>query len=77
MKNVLIIGGSYFAGRVLVENIIRDKSYNIFLYNRGRIPLRQKVVTELVGDRNDERRISEVIPSEEWHVLVDFCAYTP
>lgn len=77
MKNVLIIGGSYFAGRVLVENLIRDKRYNIFLYNRGRIPLRQKAVTELVGDRNDEQRIREVIPSEEWHALIDFCAYTP
>ena len=77
MKNILIIGGSYFAGRVLVENLIREGNYNIFVYNRGRVPLRLKEVTEIVGDRDDEARIRHAIPEKNWHGLVDFCAYTP
>ncbi len=77
MKNILIIGGSYFAGRVLVESLIRNKNYNIFVYNRGRIPFGREEVTEIVGDRDDESRIRHAIPEKDWYALVDFCAYTP
>lgn len=77
MRNILIIGGSYFAGRVLVENLIREGNYNIFVYNRGNVPLRLKEVTEIVGNREDESRIRHAIPDKDWDVLVDFCAYTP
>jgi nucleoside-diphosphate-sugar epimerase len=77
MKNILIIGGSYFAGRVFVEALARTKAVNIFVYNRGRVPLRMEGVTELVGDRENEDQIREVIPDKNWDALVDFCAYTP
>ena len=77
MKNILIIGGSYFAGRILVEELIKEKDNNIFVYNRGNLPLRLQGVTELVGDRENETSIKEVIPDKKWDVLVDFCAYTP
>ena len=77
MKNILIIGGSYFAGRILVEELLQRKKYNIYLYNRGNMPLNRDDVTELVGDRNDEQQIKEVIPDRDWDALIDFCAYTP
>jgi nucleoside-diphosphate-sugar epimerase len=77
MKNILIIGGSYFAGRVFVEELLREKRYNIYIFNRGRIPLKFEGITELVGDRNDTKSIREVIPDRKWDALVDFCAYTP
>jgi nucleoside-diphosphate-sugar epimerase len=77
VKNILIIGGSYFAGRILVEELLKEKSYEISVYNRGRLPLNFEGVTELVGDRNDEERIKETIPDKEWDVLIDFCGYTP
>jgi nucleoside-diphosphate-sugar epimerase len=77
MKNILIIGGSYFVGRIFVEELIKEKSYEIYVYNRGNLPLNIKGVTELVGDRNDEERIKRTIPDKQWDVLVDFCGYTP
>jgi len=77
MKNILIIGGSYFVGRIFVEELIKEKSYEIYVYNRGNLPLNIKGVTELVGDRNDEERIKRTIPDQQWDVLVDFCGYTP
>lgn len=77
MKNILIIGGSYFAGRIFVEELLREKKYNVFVYNRGNIPLKKEGVTELVGDRNNADRIKQVIPDQQWDALVDFCAYTP
>ena len=77
MKNILIIGGSYFAGKVLVEELIREKEYNIFVFNRGNVPLKWPKVTELVGDREKEADIKNAIPDKEWFAVVDFCAYTP
>ncbi len=77
MKNILIIGGSYFAGRILVEELLSIKEYNVFVYNRGNMPLNMPGVTEFVGDRIDGKQIKQVIPDKQWDVVVDFCAYTP
>lgn len=77
MKNILIIGGSYFAGRILVEELLQRKNYNIYVYNRGNRPFNRDDVTELIGDRNDEQRIKDVVPNQNWDALIDFCAYTP
>jgi nucleoside-diphosphate-sugar epimerase len=77
MKNILIIGGSYFTGRVFVEELLKQGGYNIFVFNRGNIPLNFKGVTELKGDREDQDRIRNTLPEKEWHAVVDFCAYTP
>ncbi len=77
LKNILVIGGSYFAGRVFVEELLKTKDYNIFVYNRGNIPLGWEGVTELVGNRDDEDQIRKTIPEKEWHTLIDFCGYTP
>lgn len=77
MKDILIIGGSYFAGRVFVEGLTKKEEYNIFVFNRGRVPLGFAKVTELVGDRNVEEQIREVIPQKGWYAVVDFCAYSP
>ena len=77
MKDILIIGGSYFAGRVLLEKLIQEKDYNIYIYNRGNVRLNWKEVTELVGDRDNEERMKQVIPDKEWDAVIDFCAYAP
>ncbi len=77
MKNILIIGGSYFVGRILVEEFLQHKDYNIFVYNRGNRPLNKKGVTELIGDRNDANCIKQAIPDMQWDALIDFCGYTP
>ena len=76
MKNILIIGGSYFAGRIFVEELLKIKEYNIYVFNRGNAPLQQKLV-ELRGDRENKDDIKNKIPDLNWDVLVDFCAYNP
>ncbi|KQC06435.1 MAG: hypothetical protein APR62_07965 [Smithella sp. SDB] len=77
MKNVLIIGGSYFVGRVFVEELSRIPGYAIYVMNRGNVPLNIKGVTEIKCDRHDMEAMCEAIPSKEWNAVVDFCAYTP
>lgn len=76
-KNILIIGGSYFAGRSFVEHLLKEKDVKIFTFNRGNIPLNMKEVTELHGDRTYIDSIKKNIPLMEWDILIDFCAYTP
>lgn len=76
MKDVLLIGGSYFAGRVLVEELLTEKTCRVSVYNRGNMPLKKQGVVELVGDRNDRLQVGRTIPAIEWHAVVDFCAYT-
>lgn len=77
MKKLLILGGSYFVGRVFIEELIKDQSLDIFVLNRGKIPLRKQRVSELICDRHDLDRMKHVVPAVNWHAIVDFCAYQP
>ena len=77
MKNVLVIGGSYFVGKVFVEELSRIPGYAIYVMNRGNAPLNIEGVTEIKCDRHDTEAMSEAIPSIVWNAVVDFCAYTP
>lgn len=77
MKKVLVIGGSYFVGRVFVEELSKNPDYAIYVMNRGNVPLEIEGVTEIKCDRHDVDAISESIPPITWNAVVDFCAYTP
>jgi Nucleoside-diphosphate-sugar epimerases len=77
MKNVLVIGGSYFVGRVFVEELAKESDYRIYVLNRGSRPLNMEGVAEIVCDRNNVAQLKENIPSEKWDAVVDFCAYYP
>lgn len=76
MKNILVIGGSYFAGRVFVEELSKQPDMAIHVFNRGRQPLGMAGITELIGDRERAEQIRGTIPAREWDAVVDFCAYT-
>ncbi len=76
MKNVLIIGGSYFVGRVFVEELLKEKGYSVYVLNRGRIPIKKEGVNEIVCDRHDTELVKTSLPALDWHAVVDFCAYT-
>ncbi|MEW6077282.1 MAG: NAD-dependent epimerase/dehydratase family protein [Thermodesulfobacteriota bacterium] len=73
---VLIIGGSYFAGRVLVEEMRKTGDFRLFVLNRGNRPLHLEGVTELRADRHDPEALGRAIPPERWAGVVDFCGYT-
>ena len=73
MENVLILGGSYFAGRIFVEELLKEKRYNIFVFNRGHVRLNMPDVTEIVGDRHDAAQIIKGVSPLNWHAVVDFC----
>jgi len=77
MKNLLVIGGSYFLGRVFVETLARNNDYRIYMVNRGNRPLNINGVVEIKCDRNDITALKVLLPKLSWHGVIDFCAYTP
>ncbi|MFH0726470.1 MAG: NAD-dependent epimerase/dehydratase family protein [Pseudomonadota bacterium] len=77
MKNVLVIGGSYFAGRVFVETLSKSNRVNLYVFNRGHLPIGIQSVGQIIGDRDIPETISRGIPEKHWDVVIDFCAYTP
>ncbi len=72
---LLIIGGSYFAGRVLVEELLKTDDFRISVLNRGNQPLNREGVTEIRADRHDADALGQVIPDEPWAGVIDFCGY--
>lgn len=76
-KNVLVIGGSYFSGRVFIEELQAAGGYVPYVLNRGSRPLGLVGVQELVCDRRDADGLGRVVPPLDWHAVVDFCAYDP
>lgn len=71
---VLVIGGSYFLGRVFV--MLASKEHELTLINRGTYSMSQFGVTEYKLDRNDIEALKQ-LPKEDYDVVVDFCAYNP
>jgi 2'-hydroxyisoflavone reductase len=75
-RNILIIGGSYFVGRLCVEMLAGDSDNHITVVNRGNRPLGLPGVVEIVCDRHDYR-LKEALPKLTWQTVIDFCAYAP
>lgn len=72
---VLVIGGSYFAGRVFT--MVAAADCGLTLLNRGRYSMtRYPGVTELRCDRHDAAALT-ALPAAEYDAVVDFCAYAP
>lgn len=77
MKNILIVGGSYFVGRAFVEALQNSGEYVPYVMNRGTRPLKLEGVQEIVCERHDTGRMAKLVPPLEWQAVVDFCAYKP
>ena len=75
-KKVLVIGGSYFVGRVFTILCNREPGeWELHVVNRGTQPLNYDCVTQYVCDRHDPERMAQILPDIEFDAVVDFCAY--
>ena len=77
MKNILVIGGSMFTGRVFSIQASRNGGFNLHVVNRGNFPMALDRVEQYKCDRHDPQMVAELIPDIHYDALVDFCAYTP
>ncbi len=78
MKNkrkLLVIGGSYFYGRVFVMEAAKEEEFDITLLNRGTYSMAQFGVRQVTGDRHDAEALAAC--GEDYDAVIDFCAYRP
>lgn len=77
MKNILILGGTQFVGRQLVQQLLENNANRIFLFNRGKTnpALFKGQVETIIGDR--ETADIEQIGGKEWDAIIDFSSYYP
>ncbi|MHC0038671.1 SDR family oxidoreductase [Pseudoneobacillus sp. C159] len=70
---ILIIGGTRFLGRYLVEEGLK-KNHEITLFNRGNNKTDFNHVEQIHGDRNMEISLLE---NRKWDAVIDTCGYWP
>lgn len=72
--NILVIGGSYFYGRVFVMEAVREHpEYHITLLNRGTYSMEEFGVSQISGDRHDKEVWAAC--ADDYDAVIDFCAY--
>jgi nucleoside-diphosphate-sugar epimerase len=76
-KNVLVLGGSYFAGRVFSIYTSRRDKLALHVVNRGKYTLNLPGVCEYKCDRHDVKKLTEILPDMKFDAIVDFCGYNP
>ena len=68
---LLVIGGSYFFGRVFV--MLAAKEHDVTVLNRGTYSVAQLGARQIKGDRKDAAVWKAM--TEDYDCIVDFCAY--
>ncbi|MFJ4099042.1 NAD-dependent epimerase/dehydratase family protein [Amycolatopsis japonica] len=75
MKKVLVLGGSRYFGRGVVERL-RDAGMDVTVLNRGSTPA-PAGVAQLIADRDDEAGLKAAVGSRSFDVVLDQVCYTP
>ncbi|UMP02025.1 NAD-dependent epimerase/dehydratase family protein [Amycolatopsis sp. EV170708-02-1] len=75
MKKVLVLGGSRYFGRGVVERL-RDAGMDVTVLNRGSTPA-PSGVAHLIADRDDEAGLKAALDSRSFDVVLDQVCYTP
>lgn len=69
--NLLVIGGSYFYGRVFVMEAAGE--HKLTLLNRGTYSMQEFGVKQIRGDRHDRNVYAQC--EQVYDAVIDFCAY--
>ncbi|WP_342549049.1 NAD-dependent epimerase/dehydratase family protein [Paenibacillus sp. FSL P2-0089] len=78
MKKVLVLGGTRFFGKRLVELLLQDQDSEVTILTRG---LTEdsfgEHVTRLAADRTDEAALEQAVGDTVWDIVYDNICYTP
>ncbi|MBP7389810.1 MAG: NAD-dependent epimerase/dehydratase family protein [Chitinophagales bacterium] len=75
-KQLLILGGTNFLGRVVVEQLLQSNDYEITLFNRGkRNPDLFPTANRIHGDRETDDILK--LGEHNWDCVIDFSGYYP
>ena len=69
-NKVLVLGGSYFVGRKLVE-YLASQGYAVTVLNRGTRPLSMEGVQQICCDRNDGEGMKTALVGKEFDFVID------
>ncbi|ADL50652.1 NAD-dependent epimerase/dehydratase family protein [Clostridium cellulovorans] len=72
-KQVLLMGGSYFIGKKIVD-ILLDNDYSIYTLNRGTREDNDKRVINLKCDRNDAEEMKNILSKYVFDIVIDVSA---
>ena len=73
-KEILVLGGSYFYGRVFVMEASREREkYRITVLNRGTYSMAEFGAEQITGNRHDPAALAAC--TGNYDAVVDFCAY--
>jgi 2'-hydroxyisoflavone reductase len=73
---LLVLGGSWFLGRVLVEDAVL-RGHDVTTFNRGRTGV-DVVGAEVVrGDREDGDDLKRLVSGRDWHAVIDTSGQIP
>ncbi|MBI2635303.1 MAG: NAD-dependent epimerase/dehydratase family protein [Parcubacteria group bacterium] len=71
MQNILIIGGSYFVGPIIMDKLLKQ-GFELTVFNRGRVKTEYPAGVNFIrGDRNNGFNITE-----HFDAVIDMCSYT-
>ena len=73
---LLILGGTHFAGRAIVEAALAD-GMDVTTLNRGRSPVPGVDVRTLIADRTDTAALREALGRQEWDAVIDTWSWAP
>jgi 2'-hydroxyisoflavone reductase len=73
---ILVLGGSVFLGRAIVEEALRQ-GHEVTTFNRGRSGEDLPGVTAVRGDREVPADLEALAAAGEWDAVVDVCGFTP
>lgn len=72
MKKLLILGGTYFVGRKLVETVLENNEYDVYILNRGsRKIFGDARVTYIIADREDPIQMKTALKKYEFDYIID------
>ena len=80
MKTVLIIGGTRFVGRIVIEKLLETTfEYKITIFNRGisnkTLFQNEETIEVIYGDR-ETKDIAQLF-NRKWDIVIDFMGYFP
>ncbi|PRR82524.1 NAD-dependent epimerase/dehydratase family protein [Clostridium vincentii] len=73
IKQVLVMGGSYFIGKKIVDALL-DNNYSVYTLNRGTRENNDKRVINLKCDRNDTEQINTILSKYSFDIVIDVSA---
>lgn len=77
-KKVLVLGGTRFFGKRLVELLLHDQANEVTLLTRGRTAdAFGDRVARLTADRTDEAAFEQAVGDTHWDIVYDNICYSP